>query len=65
VICFNRTWESLVPLVELIDGDNPMFINDNLEERAKHIIDEIPDFLYGYDEEAEEEILLAEQIEMF
>ena len=54
-----------MPLVELIDGDNPMFINDNLEERAGHIIDEIPDFLYGYDEEAEEEILLAEQIEMF
>ena len=42
-----------------------MFINDNLEERAEHIIGEIPDFFYGYDAEAEEEILLAEQIEMF
>ncbi len=65
MICFNKTWESLVPLVELIDGDKPMFINDNLDKRAEHIIDVIPEFLYGYDEEDDEEILLAEQIEMF
>jgi len=65
LICFNKTTESLVPLLELIDADNPMFINDNLEERAGHIIAEIPGFLNGYSEEDEEAILLAEQIEMF